>query len=154
MNETENLMIGRKVTGWQCSSGEIIRWTPLSASLCDVLILLENGTECWFSSDSLKPVDDKGPLLSRNEFRRTTDKITLKQLQQIRDDLIRDFNKPWPGMEFGKAHMGIALNQAITTTEISLGYYQATPEIEIPTSVKLPTKKKNTKPDIDLGLFS
>jgi hypothetical protein len=37
----------------------------------------------------------------------------LAQLAEIRAQHIRDFNKPWPGLEFGKAHFGQMLDAAI-----------------------------------------
>lgn len=144
-------MAGRRVTGWQCKSGQVIRWDPLSAALCDALVLLDNGLECWFSSDNLKPIDNDGPLPSRREARRTADETALQQLKEIREDFIRDFNKPWPGMEFGKYHIGIGLNKAIEEIEIRLGYCKEV-KPEIITQVK-PIRQK-TEPDIDLDLFS
>jgi hypothetical protein len=41
----------------------------------------------------------------------------LAQLREIRAQHVRDFNKPWPGLEFGKAHFGMMLDSAIAALE-------------------------------------
>jgi hypothetical protein len=41
----------------------------------------------------------------------------LAQLREIRAQHVRDFNKAWPGMNFGKAHFGMMLDGAISALE-------------------------------------
>jgi hypothetical protein len=41
----------------------------------------------------------------------------LAVLREIRAQHVRDFNKAWPGMNFGKAHFGMMLDGAIGALE-------------------------------------
>lgn len=113
-------MVGRRVQAndWGSPTGVVVEWTPLSAALCDALLLLDSGSECWFSSASLKPIDGKGPLPNRNTVIKENKEKTLAQLKEIKQQFIEeDFYKPWPGMEFGKAHLANAINAAIEQLE-------------------------------------
>lgn len=104
---------GRRVKGYGCPGGIILRWEPLTAALCDALILLDDDTECWFGLSSLRPFDASRPLPVRDEAMRLSRIERTESLTQIRANLIRDWNKPWPGMEFGKGHLGMAINKAL-----------------------------------------
>lgn len=104
---------GRRVVGYGCPGGIILRWEPLTAALCDVLVLFDDNTECWFGLTDLRPFDARRPLPNRAEALRLSRIECTESLTQIRANLIRDWNTPWPGINFGKAHLGMAINAAL-----------------------------------------
>jgi hypothetical protein len=108
-------MIGRKVRSLQMFNdpGVVIKWEPIGAHMCDAFVRHESGKEIWHGSTDLRPIDDLGPLPSRREAQSKNREETLGDLKVIRDNFIRDFNKPWPGCEHGKVTIGNALNEAI-----------------------------------------
>lgn len=108
-------MIGRKVqSSWHNVRGTVVRWEPLSAALCDVLIQREDGRNIWLASTDCKPTDGRGPLPSRADARERARTQTLAQLNAIRAQFVEEFRTvPWPGTEFGKGHFGRALDGAI-----------------------------------------
>ena len=106
-------MIGRKVQSkWQRIQGGVIKWEPLGAALCDVLVQRDEGGPIWVASSELEPMDDLGLLPLREEVRKLNDDVTLYRLREIRDSLAKE-HEPWPGAEFGKVILGRALNKAI-----------------------------------------
>lgn len=106
-------MIGRKVQSkWQRIQGVVIKWEPLGAALCDVLVQRDEGGPIWVASSELEPMDNLGPLPLREEVRKLNDDVTLYRLREIRDGLAKEY-APWPGAEFGKVILGRALNEAI-----------------------------------------
>ena len=111
-------MIGRKVkSGWHKIEGEVIRWEPLGAGMCDVLVREPSGREGWYSSSDLAPADGRGPLPSRAVARRAADAAALAQLRAIRAQHVADFGRPWPGSEHGKVLIGRAVDGAIDAIE-------------------------------------
>lgn len=110
-------MIGRKVSSaWhKLTCGTVERWKPCRTSMCDVLVRHEDGATCWYASSDLKPADGLGPLPSRAVAREVARQKALASLRVIRAQHVRDFHKPWPGCEFGKAHFGQMLDGAIKT---------------------------------------
>lgn len=111
-------MVGRRVKPLMDPRvGEVIRWEPLSEGMCDALVRFEDGFECWHASHSLRPAPgdllEGIPLPSRQEAREDNDRRMLAQLEGIRANHVRDLYKPWPGAEFGKGHVGKALDGAI-----------------------------------------
>lgn len=107
-------MIGRRVkSDWYRMAGVVIRWDPLGASMCDILVREDSGRECWYASHSVEPADGLGALPSRVEARRTADAVALTQLRAIRAQHVRDFHVPWPGLEHGKALLGQSIDGAI-----------------------------------------
>lgn len=111
-------MIGRIVKGYGVGShagdtATVIEWAPYGAGLCDALLRYSDGREVWHASASLQPADDRGPLPSRRAACETRDAQTLAQLREQREAHVRDFAKPWPGCEHGKAIVGRALDGAI-----------------------------------------
>ena len=107
-------MKGRRVKSLLCgSTGTVLQWDPLTTSMCDVLVQHDDGTECAHPSNNLRPIDGLGPLPSRLEARIAADELALTRLEKIRDDHIRDFHKPWPGCEHGKALVGMGITGAI-----------------------------------------
>jgi hypothetical protein len=107
-------MVGRNVRhAWTGATGEVIRWEPFGAAMTDVLVRHEDGTECWYGSGSLQPVDGLGPLPDRWEEQKIDREQSILSLQQIRANHVRDFHKSWPGMEFGKAHFGMMIDGAL-----------------------------------------
>lgn len=107
-------MIGRKVQSkWQRIQGVVIKWEPLGAALCDVLVQRDEGGPIWVASSELEPVDGLGPLPLREEARKQNNHCTLVYLRNIRGRLVNELKNPWPGAEFGKVILGNALNKAI-----------------------------------------
>jgi hypothetical protein len=110
-------MIGRRVKPFQGNPGEIVKWEPLSAAMCDVLVRDDDGHECWFASHCCRPIDGLGDLPSRQDAQECARQRSLADLRVILDNHVRDFNKPWPGCEFGKAIVGNAIVGAIRELE-------------------------------------
>jgi len=109
-------MKGRKVLA-RGTLGTVMQWEPLSSGMCDALVTLDDGSTCWFASRELRPADNLGPLPSRHEAQEAARIKTIAQLKAIREAHVRDFHKPWQGMEYGKAIVGRALDEAIKTVE-------------------------------------
>lgn len=127
-------MVGSKITA-RGALGTVIEWTPLTASLCDALVLHDDGFECWYASHELKSTDNK-PLPSREAACEEARTKTIQTLRSIRNDLVQEVKsgRPWPGMEFGKSHLGMAVTKALETLEE--GYSeQAIPWKEIHNSI-------------------
>ena len=110
-------MIGRKVKTFWGDKGEVTKWEPLGAAMCDVLVLHDDGKNCWHASHTLQPTDNLGPLPSKEKVRKVERQRALSSLRAIRANHISDFNKPWPGCEHGKVIVGNALNGAIAELE-------------------------------------
>ena len=113
-------MIGRKVkSGWHgLVAGEIERWEPLGAAMCDVLVRSPDGALCWYASHALTPIDGMGPLPSRREAQETARLESLASLRAIRAQHVAGFHtERWPGCEFGKAIIGNAIDGAISSLE-------------------------------------
>ena len=110
-------MIGRRVKPFQGEPGEVVRWEPLGAAMCDVLVCSDDGHECWFASHCCRPIDGLGELPSRKTAQDIARHRAVADLKAIRAQHIRDFNKPWPGCEFGKAHFGMMVDAAIYELE-------------------------------------
>lgn len=106
-------MIGRRVRSWCGATGTVLRWEPLSAAMTDTLLREESGRECWYSSHQLRPIDDLGPLPSRDAAQREADASALASLEKCRADLVRDWHKRWYGLEHGKAIVGRSIVGAI-----------------------------------------
>ena len=109
-------MIGRKVESpWhRLYNGIVVRWEPLGTAMCDVLVRREDGSEAWYSSTDLRPVDQPSiPLSSRLDAQEQARLAALASLRAIRAQHVRDFNAPWHGMEHGKAIVGQAIDAAI-----------------------------------------
>jgi hypothetical protein len=107
-------MIGRKVhTGYHGTIGTIVQWEPLGAAMTDILVEHEDGSRCWYGSGGCRPIDGKGALPSRQTAREVADRQALAQLQKSREDLIAEWQRPWPGAEFGKAIVGKSIDGAI-----------------------------------------
>lgn len=110
-------MIGRRVKPFQGNPGEIIKWEPLGAAMCDVLVRDDNGNLCWHASHGCRPIDGLGDLPSRKTAQEAARHRSLASLRSILADHIRDFNKPWPGAEHGKAIVGNSIVNAIKELE-------------------------------------
>lgn len=116
MDTTAKAWSGRKVLTWYDRKiGTVLEWEPLSAAGCDVLLELEDGSKLWHDSASLRPADGGGPLPSRREAIEYERAVAKRQLLKIRADLAKEIqeHKPWPGMEFGKAHVGMMIDGAL-----------------------------------------
>lgn len=98
-------------------TGVVVKWEPLSSGMCDAFVIFKDGSECWFSSTELRPADDLGPLPSRADARAAAEAETIRSLRAIRAQHVADFNKPWPGLEHGKALFGQMLDGAIGDLE-------------------------------------
>lgn len=94
-------------------SGVVLEWDPLTAGMCDVRVQEDGGRECWYASSDLAPADGLGPLPRRDVAREWARVRALEDLQAIRAQHIRDFYKPWPGAEHGKAIIGQSIDGAI-----------------------------------------
>lgn len=111
-------MIGRHVkSGWHSLvDGEIVQWEPFGAALTDVLVRdVASGKLSWYASHGLKPIDGKGPLPSRDEAREVNRRTMEASLEKIREQHVRDWRRPWPGAEHGKAIVGRAIDGALTS---------------------------------------
>lgn len=108
-------MIGRRVKqAWSgLVAGTITRWEPLGPSMTDALVEADDGRRCWYASYSLVPIDDLGPLPSREEARERARIDAIESLHVIRAGLIAEWQKPWPGAEHGKAIIGKAIDGAL-----------------------------------------
>jgi hypothetical protein len=110
------VMIGRRVKSlWHgLVDGEIIEWQPLGAAMTDVFVRDNaTGKTSWYASYGLTPIDGKGPLPSRREAQERNRQETERSLEKIREQHIRDWDRPWPGMNFGKVHLGRAIDAAL-----------------------------------------
>lgn len=105
-------MVGRAVRA-RGRDGTVEQWEPLGAAMCDALVRFEDGSRCWFASHELRPADALGPLPSRSGARKIAEGEALTRLRAIRADHVRDFAKPWPGANFGKAIVGMSIDAAI-----------------------------------------
>jgi hypothetical protein len=106
-------MINRRVkTAWG-EIGTVQAWEPLTAGMCDALLRFDDGRTCWFYSGNLTPIDDCGPLPSREEEQARAKREAVRSLKAIRAKLVAEWNKPWPGAEFGKALVGQAIDGAL-----------------------------------------
>jgi hypothetical protein len=94
--------IGIQFRGQQ---GTVARYEPLGAGMCDVLFSGDDGREVWVASHECKRLDGSA-LPSRRSLIEQADRERLRSLRMIREQHIQEFHKPWPGMEFGKAHFG------------------------------------------------
>lgn len=110
-------MIGRRVKAPWDGEGEVVKWEPLGAAMCDALVRFDGGREVWHASHSLRPIDGLGDLPSRRTAQDVARHRAVASLKVIRAQHIRDFNKPWPGCEFGKAHFGMMVDNAIRDLE-------------------------------------
>lgn len=104
---------GRTVRSLWGETGTISRWEPLGSAMCDVLVDLDNGKQCWFASSSLR-FKDGSQLPSRKEAQQEADNTTLRQLKGMRSGLQRE---GWEGAWFGKAILGDAIDGAIDEVE-------------------------------------
>ena len=114
-------MIGRRVRTFWGETGVVVQWEPLLHSMTDALVDHDDGRLCWHSSHSLRPIDDGGPLPSREVACEAARQKGLEQLKRIREQHVAEMHKPWPGMEFGKAHVGQMLDGAIASLEKDKG---------------------------------
>ena len=99
--------------------GKVVFWDPLSWGMCDALVEFEDGSQCFYSSRDLRPVDGLGSLPSRDEARRRADAVALRELREIRASLVEEVKHgpQWPGCEFGKAFVGMGVDGAIKEIE-------------------------------------
>lgn len=77
-------MVGRHVRTSQDGEGTVVQWEPYGAQMCDALVALVRGGECWYASHSLKPADDLGPLPDRVDACARRDAEMLTQLRGIK----------------------------------------------------------------------
>lgn len=90
-------------------TAKILRYEPLGySSMSDVLLEFEDGSHCWHSLNEFEPVDGLGPLPVRVVVRKLSDEESIADLRGILRKHVLDVTggKPWPGMNFGKAHVG------------------------------------------------
>ena len=77
-------MVGRHVCTPQDGEGTVVKWEPYGAQMCDALVVLVRGGECWYSSSSRKPADDLGALPDREAACARRDAEMLTQLKAIK----------------------------------------------------------------------
>ena len=97
---------------WERQHGVVLKYDPFTGGMNDVVVRFEDGRKVWTSCHMLKRTDGAA-LPDHREVCKARDEQTLAQLQSIRAQHVRDFNKPWPGAEHGKAIVGMALDGAI-----------------------------------------
>jgi hypothetical protein len=106
-------MVGRVVRdAWAGVEGRVVRWEPLGAGMTDTLVERPNGSLVWVSSHSLKATDAAGPLPSRQDARHAADLEAARSLEAIRAKHVAEMGEPWPGAEFGKGIIGMAITGA------------------------------------------
>jgi hypothetical protein len=111
-------MVGRRAKSPWGEQGEVIKWEPLGAAMCDVLLQQDDGKKVWHASTDLRPIDNLGPLPSRREACKFAEDRTLRQLRAIRAQHVKELRTTnWPGAEFGKALVGQAIDNAIEELE-------------------------------------
>lgn len=113
---TTETMVGRRVRApYHKIEGVVLRWEPLGAALCDVLVRDDAGRECWIGSGDARPADDRGPLPTRAAAIRAAAERAERDLTQIRADLVTEIRTgaAWPGAEHGKAILGRAVDGAL-----------------------------------------
>lgn len=114
-------MVGRKVKSGSMT-GEVVDWKPLVHGCCDALVREETGVAayghyegrlCWYGSADLQPNDDQGPLPRRDVVRAWARLNAIDDLTVALHQHVKDFHKPWPGMEHGKAIVGNSIAGAL-----------------------------------------
>lgn len=112
-----SMMVGRRVrckyTGVE---GTTVQWKPLGASMNDILVREDGGRECWYASHGMRALGGY-PLPCRKAAVAAAEERAARQLRQIRADLIAEWNRPWPGLEHGKAILGLAIDGALKSLE-------------------------------------
>ncbi len=106
-------VFGRTVVSAWGEYGEIVVWEPLSSAMCDTRVRIGDN-EVWFAMADLRPTDGLGPLPSRTEAREEARLEAIRSLEAIREQHVRDFDKPWPGCEYGKVIVGCVIDAALT----------------------------------------
>jgi hypothetical protein len=112
-------VIGRRVKTFWGETGVVVQWEPLLHSMTDALVRHDDGRLCWHASHSFQPIDDGGPLPSRAQALDEGRQAALDNLKIVRAQHVAEVlsHKPWPGMEFGKAHVGQMIDGAIASLE-------------------------------------
>ena len=107
-------MVGRRVAAsYGAGPGVIVKWEPYGAGMTDVLVEHDDGKRMWHASSGLRAADGLGPLPSRREAEEARRLESIGQLEAIRAQHVRDFDKPWPGAEHGKALVGMGIDAAL-----------------------------------------
>lgn len=79
-----NSMIGRRVKShWAGVTGTVERWEPLSAGMTDIRVQEDKGGFVYISSNDVVPIDDKGPLPSRQDARKKAERSTRSSIKKI-----------------------------------------------------------------------
>ena len=112
--------IGRKVRDRYAPNrtAKILQYEPLGySSMSDVLLEFEDGSRCWHQMYAFEPADGLGPLPVRDAVRKLSDEESIADLRGILRKHVLDVTKgrPWPGMNFGKAHVGNMLLNALAS---------------------------------------
>ena len=103
--------VGVRVT-YRLEERMVTRYEPLHAGMCDVLL----DDALWVASHECRYLDGT-PLLDRREAIRAANIAAIRSLRMIRADLVREWHRPWPGCEHGKAIVGMAIDGAIAELE-------------------------------------
>jgi|GEM_PF-2184498 len=116
-------------------SGVVVRWEPLGSGMNDALVRYDDGKEVWTSSNMLR-AEDGAARPTRMQAQRAADEKALADLKAIRERHLAGLAVKWPGMEFGKAHVGQSIDQAIADVEARLARAEAptppTPTVAAP----------------------
>lgn len=80
-------MIGRRVQSkYHGVSGPVVRWEPLGAGMCDVLVHDDISHEdIWLASHNCQPIDGKGGLPDRRAACERARLEAIRSLEGIRD---------------------------------------------------------------------
>lgn len=106
-------MIGRKIrAAWSRVEGTVVAWEPLSAAMTDVKVQRADGSMIWVGSSDCKPIDNGGPLPTRENARETATAEALTNIKVILGDHVHGLWKNWEGCNFGKVFVGNALIDA------------------------------------------
>lgn len=94
-------------------TGVVVKWEPLGSAMNDALVRYADGQEFWASTHTLRPTSGP-PRQTRAEAVAAAEITSRQQLLAIREGLVREVLSPrWPGCEFGKGILGMALDAAL-----------------------------------------
>ena len=131
-------VVGERVQHRDLGAGTVTRYEPLSSGLCDVSVCFdaapvaryecrydEHGERysrswveireawpCAVASHELR-YESGRPLPDRRDIARRASVQAIHDLSAARARLVAEWREPWPGVNFGKVHVGLAIDDAL-----------------------------------------